>query len=126
MSEDGKEVIKYIEVPKIQIVEKTHTIEVPVVVEKIVKKIVYKEIKVPEIREVIREVIRNVNVSDKIREAHEMLFGMGKPQNVTEALNIYYEEAEVNNNVVAYNAIGQIFMEGKFFPKDLNKVMSDI
>jgi hypothetical protein len=103
-----KEVIKYIEVPKIQIVEKTNTKEVPIIVEKIVERAVIKEVevRVPEIREVIKEVIRNVSIPDRIREAHEMLFGLGRSQNLTEALNIYYEEAEVNSNVLAFNAIG--------------------
>jgi hypothetical protein len=101
-------VIKYIEVPKVQIVEKTNTIEKPIVVEKIVEKVIVQEIekRVPEIHEVIKEVIKTVSIPDRIREAHEMLFGMGKPQNITEALNIYYEEAEVHNNVLAFNAIG--------------------
>jgi hypothetical protein len=40
-----------------------------------------------------------------VREAHEMLFGIGRPQNITEALSIYYEEAEVNENNLACNAI---------------------
>ena len=34
-----------------------------------------------------------------------MLYGINRPQNIVEALNIYYEEAEVNHNVSAYNTI---------------------
>jgi hypothetical protein len=74
-------VIKYIEVPKVQIqyVEKTNTKEVPMVVEKVVEKIVHVEVKVPEIREVVREVVKMVSTPDRVREAHEMLYGIGRP-----------------------------------------------
>ena len=73
-----KEVIKYIEVPKIQYVEKTNTKEIPLVVEKVIEKIVHVEVKVPEIKEIIKEVIRYVPTPDRIREAHEMLYGIGR------------------------------------------------
>lgn len=73
-----KEVIKYIEVPKIQYVEKTNTKEVQLLVEKVVEKIIKVEIKVPEIREIVREVIKYIPTPDRIREAHEMLYGIGR------------------------------------------------
>ena len=64
-----------------------------------VEKIVYKD------REVIKEVIKPMAQADRVREAHEMLFGIGRPQNISEALNIYYDEAEGNNNSIACNTI---------------------
>ncbi len=73
-----KEVIKYIEVPVIQYVEKTNTKEIPLVIEKVIEKIVHVEVKVPEIKEIIKEVIRYVPTPDRIREAHEMLYGIGR------------------------------------------------
>lgn len=67
---ETKIIEKTVEVPKY--IEKIVEKPVDRIVEKIVEKRV--EIKVPEYREV--EVPK---VSDKIREAHEMLFGIGKP-----------------------------------------------
>lgn len=93
--------VKYIEVPKIEYVEKYITKEVPIYVDKVTEKIIEKEV----VKEVPKEIIRNITTPDRIREAHEMLYGIGRPQNVTEALNIYYEEAEVNENVIAFNTI---------------------
>jgi len=34
---------------------------------------------VPEYREVVKEVYKDVPIGDKIREAHEMLYGIGRP-----------------------------------------------
>ena len=73
-----KEVIKYVEVPVIQYVEKTNTKEIPLVIEKVIEKIVHVEVKVPEIKEIIKEVIIYVPTPDRIREAHEMLYGIGR------------------------------------------------
>lgn len=118
---ETKIVEKIVEKPVDRVVEKIVYVDKPV--EKIVEKVVEKkvEVKVPEYREIVKEVVRDQPVSEKIREAHEMLYGIGRPQNITQALNDYYEEADVHSNVIAYNAIAQLFYEGKFFPKDLNK-----
>ena len=47
-----------------------------------------------------------------IRVAHEFLHGIGRPQNIFNALNIYQREAD-NKNVVAMDVLGQIYFEGK-------------
>ena len=86
---------------------------------------------------------------DNVRLAHELLFGLGiwiynfclftkkiflnqnfyeislysgRPQEISQAITFYYEEAEKNHNVFACNALGQIYFEGVFVPKDVNKV----
>ena len=46
----------------------------------------------------------------------------GRPQEISQAITFYYEEAEKNHNVFACNALGQIYFEGVFVPKDVNKV----
>ena len=76
-----------------------------------------KEIEVEKIVEIPYE----VSVSDRVREAHEYLFGFGRPQRIKEALKTYHIEADKNNEN-AYNSLGQIYLEGKFFPMDLNLV----
>lgn len=51
------------------------------------------------------EVIKQVQIKDRLREAHEMYFGIGQSQNVKMAIDIYIEEAKKNNEF-AYNALG--------------------
>ena len=45
---------------------------------------------------------------DHLREAHELLFGFGRPLNIEEALAIYNQEAN-NYNVTALNCLGQLY-----------------
>ncbi|CAD8203238.1 unnamed protein product [Paramecium octaurelia] len=119
---------KIIEKPVDKIVYVDKPVDKIVYVDKPVEKIVYVdkpvEKKVIEYVEKVKEVpvYRDQPVQDdRLRIAHEMLYGIGRPQNVTEALNLYYELAEVNQDVNAFNIIAQVFSEGKIFPKDLNK-----
>ena len=63
-----------------------------------------------------------MSINDRIREAHEKLIGIGRTQNLQEALEIYHEEADINGNVLAFNALGKIFSEGIFIPTDIKKV----
>jgi TnpA family transposase len=70
-------------------VEKIITKEVPVYIDRIIEKI--NRVEVPT--EVYKEVYREVSKNDRIREAHEYLFGMIRSQNTSKALEIYHEEA---------------------------------
>jgi hypothetical protein len=85
-------------------IEKIVTKEVPVpyYVEKVVEKV--DRVEVP--KEVFREVLREVRTVDRVREAHEHLFGMVRPQNTQRALEIYEEEAAKAKDPAAYNSLG--------------------
>lgn len=54
---------------------------------------------------------------------------LGRPQDIIAALKIYHQEADKNIqksseiNVCACNSLGKIYLEGKFVPKDLKKVV---
>jgi TPR repeat protein len=79
----------------------------------------------PEIikKEVIVEEIQ-VKDDTHLREAHEMLFGFTRPQNVLKALDIYHEEVDKSNcHPAALNALGDIYETGKFAKRDMNKAV---
>lgn len=76
-------------------------------------KVIVKEKKV--------EVLKTVYIHDNVRLAHELMLGFCKAQNIPDALAIYHEEADKNNNVFACNALGQLYYEGVLIPRDINK-----
>ena len=67
------------------------------------------------------EVPIKVPVSDNVRLGHELLFGFTRAQNIHDALSIYHEEADKFNNVLAYNALGELYYYGTLIPQDMNK-----
>lgn len=59
-------------------------------------KIFKVEVPVQQIKEVPVEKIvykGSENVEDRVKEAHEMMFGINQPVNIPKALKIYQEEA---------------------------------
>ena len=67
------------------------------------------------------EVPIKVPVYDKVRLAHELLFGFGRAQNIHDSLAIYHEEADKNGDVHACNALGELYYLGTIIPRDMNK-----
>lgn len=85
---------------------------------------IIKEVEVPKYIEKIKEVYvgtKEVVVPDRIREAHEMMFGICRPQNINEALKIYFDEADNKGNISACNTLGKIYFEGKILTQDIAK-----
>lgn len=51
-----------------------------------------------------------------------MLTGLGRPQNIAEAMKIIKYEADLQTpNTHACNMLGKIYQEGKYAPKNLNE-----
>jgi TPR repeat protein len=88
-------------------VEKTVVKEV----EKLVDRIVYIDKPVPS----------NDHVC--FQEAHEKLFGFGRPQDVESAITFYRDMANNSNRIEAMNYLGQIYLEGKFVTSGKEKRM---
>lgn len=79
--------------------------------------VVQKEVRIPEIQ-VIKE-------EHNLIEAHELLFGFTQSQNVTKALEIYFTESKKDKpHPTAFCALGQLYEEGRYLPKDLSKAVS--
>jgi hypothetical protein len=57
-------------------------------------------------KEIVTE-IKHIKEEDKLRLAHEMLFGFTRPQDIALALKIYEEEA-TKDNLNALNSLGTI------------------
>ena len=76
--------------------------------------------KVNELKEVEHKKEKPIIIRDKIKEAHELLYGIGRARNPKKAIQIYIEE-ENKQNPIAYNALGKIYLEGKDVPKDIQK-----
>jgi TPR repeat protein len=61
-------------------------------------------------------------VKSDLQLAHELLFGFTRPQEIQKAIRLYQDEA--SKEVVdpsAFNALGQIYEEGRFVAKDIKK-----
>eukprot|EP00825_Cyclidium_porcatum_P026885 TRINITY_DN2888_c0_g1_i1.p1 TRINITY_DN2888_c0_g1~~TRINITY_DN2888_c0_g1_i1.p1 ORF type:complete len:529 (+),score=74.31 TRINITY_DN2888_c0_g1_i1:394-1980(+) len=66
---------------------------------------------------------KQVDISnERVREAHELFYGINQPQNIQKALKIYLEEAQ-KQNVHACNTLGKLYFEGKFVKQDISKSM---
>lgn len=78
------------------------------------------ESNLPQQLHVSSKVVEKV-ISDSVREAHELLFGFGRPQQVQDAIKIYYDEYNTTNNLFAINSLAQIYLEGEFVERDFKK-----
>ena len=67
------------------------------------------------------EIPIKVPVHDKVRLAHELLFGFCRAQNIPDSLAIYHEEADKYGNIHACNALGDLYSLGTIIPRDPNK-----
>lgn len=66
-----------------------------------------------------------VEVDDRIKKAHEMLYGIARPKNEDEAIQIYVEESksiQAKNNANAITACNVLGMK-YFKDSDINKAL---
>ncbi len=72
--------------------------------------------------ETVRE--KPILIKDRIKEAHEYYYGIGRAKQPHKALQIYTEEAENNKNPTALNALGKVYLEGVIVARDIQKAYS--
>ena len=75
---------------------------------------------VPQPQIIPQTKVEYMRKEDRIRFAHELLYGINQSRKVNEAVKIYKQEAD-NQDVNSFNCLGQLYMEGKLVQQDIGQ-----